>query len=150
MALGAAATLGWAVLTRREALFSARRESYFRRPARPSRPALIVNRWSGDGKAERFGLADAATDAGVRVILLEPGDDIVQLAHEAVDDGADAVGAAGGDGSLGLVAGVALQRGVAFFCGPVGTRNHFALDLVLRRTSRGGLCLSAQRIARTA
>jgi diacylglycerol kinase family enzyme len=94
---------------------------------------LIVNRWSGDGKAERFGLAEAAADAGIRVIMLDSGDDIVKLAHRAVDDGADAVGAAGGDGSLGLVAGVAMERGVPFFCVPVGTRNHFALDLGLDR-----------------
>jgi diacylglycerol kinase family enzyme len=40
---------------------------------------------------------------------------------------------AGGDGSLGLVAGVAAERDVPFFCVPVGTRNHFALDLGLDR-----------------
>jgi diacylglycerol kinase family enzyme len=38
-----------------------------------------------------------------------------------------------GDGSLGLVAGVAIERDVPFFCVPVGTRNHFALDLGLDR-----------------
>jgi len=106
---------------------------YVRRRSRISNPALIINRWSGDGKAERYGLADAARDAGIGVIMLERGDDITQLARDAVDAGADAIGAAGGDGSLGLVAGVAIERDVPFFCVPVGTRNHFALDLGLDR-----------------
>ena len=65
--------------------------------------------------------------------MLQPGDDIVELAANAVDAGADAIGAAGGDGSLGLVARVAIERDVPFFCVPVGTRNHFALDLGLDR-----------------
>lgn len=136
LALLAFAVLGSAigfVLRRRKAAFAGRAEPYVRRAADPSSPALIVNCWSGDGKAERFGLEAAADKAGIRVIMLERGDDIVQLAKDAVDGGADAIGAAGGDGSLGLVAGVALDRDVPFFCVPVGTRNHFALDLGLDR-----------------
>jgi diacylglycerol kinase family enzyme len=112
---------------------AARATPYVRRRAGLDSPALIVNRWSGDGKAERFGLADAARDAGIRVIMLERGDDIAQLARDAIKTGADAIGAAGGDGSLGLVAGVAIEENVPFFCIPVGTRNHFALDLGLDR-----------------
>ena len=65
--------------------------------------------------------------------MLERGDDLVDLANQAIDEGADAIGMAGGDGSLGLVAGVAAERDVPFFCVPVGTRNHFALDLGLDR-----------------
>lgn len=123
-----------AVFVRRQLLaFVKRARPYVRRPASTRSPALIVNRWSGDGKAERFGLADAAERAGIRVIMLERGDDITQLAADAIDAGADAIGAAGGDGSLGLVAGVAIERDVPFFCIPVGTRNHFALDLGLDR-----------------
>ena len=106
---------------------------YIRQSASVRAPTLIINRWSGDGKAERYGLATAATDAGVRVVMLERGDDLTQLAHDAIDAGADAIGMAGGDGSLGLVAAVAIERGVPFFCIPVGTRNHFALDLGLDR-----------------
>jgi len=40
---------------------------------------------------------------------------------------------AGGDGSLALVAQVALERDAAFVCVPFGTRNHFARDLGLDR-----------------
>jgi hypothetical protein len=106
---------------------------YVRNRSAVRSPALIVNRWSGDGRAEWVGLADAARLAGAKVIMLERGDDLAQLAHDAISAGADAVGMAGGDGSLGLVAGVAIERGVPFFCVPVGTRNHFALDLGLDR-----------------
>ena len=108
-------------------------QPYVRRRSRVRHPALIINRWSGDGKAEQFGLAARAQSMGIRTIMLERGDDLAQLAHDAIDDGADAIGMAGGDGSLGLIAGVAVARDVPFFCVPVGTRNHFALDLGLDR-----------------
>jgi diacylglycerol kinase family enzyme len=110
-----------------------RARPYVRKSSSVKSPALIINRWSGDGKAEKCGLADAADKLGVKTIMLERGDDLIQLAHDAISAGADAIGMAGGDGSLGLVAGVAVERGVPFFCVPVGTRNHFALDLGLDR-----------------
>jgi diacylglycerol kinase family enzyme len=47
---------------------------------------------------------------------------------------ADALGMAGGDGSLAAVAAVAMERGVPFACVPYGTRNHFARDLGLDRS----------------
>ena len=40
---------------------------------------------------------------------------------------------AGGDGSLGAVAQVAIERELPFVCVPFGTRNHFARDLGLDR-----------------
>lgn len=110
-----------------------RAKPYVRKSSSVQNPTLIINRWSGGGKADKFGLADAAQKAGVKVVMLERDNDLVQLAHDAISAGADAIGMAGGDGSLGLVAGVAVERGVPFFCIPVGTRNHFALDLGLDR-----------------
>jgi diacylglycerol kinase family enzyme len=65
--------------------------------------------------------------------VLEAGDDPAGLARAAVAGGADAVGVAGGDGSMGLVAAVAVEAGVPFVCVPSGTRNHFAGDLGLDR-----------------
>jgi diacylglycerol kinase family enzyme len=99
----------------------------------PARPWLLVNLRSGGGKAERSGLVDAARARGITVHVLAPGDDPAALARGAVAAGADAVGVAGGDGSLGLVAAVAVSSGVPFVCIPVGTRNHFAGDLGLDR-----------------
>ena len=99
----------------------------------PGRPWLVVNPWSGGGKAGRVGLVEAARARGLRVHVLERGEDLVALAREAVAAGAGAVGVAGGDGSLGLVAKVAVEADVPFVCIPSGTRNHFAGDLGLDR-----------------
>jgi len=62
------------------------------------------------------------------------------LVGEAVARGADAVGVAGGDGSLAVVAAAAQTHCLPFVCIPAGTRNHFALDLgVDRRDLVGAL-----------
>ena len=96
-------------------------------------PWLVVNPWSGAGKARRVGLVEAARARGVRVHVLEAGDDLVGLARAAVAEGASALGVAGGDGSLGLVAKVAVETDLPFVCVPSGTRNHFAGDMGLDR-----------------
>ena len=102
--------------------------------APPDRPWLLVNPNSGGGKAAKVGLVDAARERGVEVHALTPGDNVEALVSAAADAGADAVGVAGGDGSLGTVAAVAMRRRLPFFCVPTGTRNHFAADLGLDRT----------------
>jgi len=100
-------------------------------PKTAERPVLLINPRSGGGTAGRTGLAGAARDLGIDVRELHQGDDLLQLARDAVAGGADALGMAGGDGSLGLVASVALEHGLPFVCIPAGTRNHFARDLGL-------------------
>lgn len=95
--------------------------------------ALLINPLSGDGVAEEVGLEDAARAMGLRVTVLAKGDDVVELAEEAVAAGADVLGMAGGDGSLAQVADVAREAGIPFVCVPAGTRNHFAQDLGLDR-----------------
>ena len=100
---------------------------------RSQHPVLICNLKSGGGKVEKFGLMDLARDAGVEVVLLEPGLDLAQLARDAIARGADALGMAGGDGSQALVASIAIENNVPFVCISAGTRNHFALDLGLNR-----------------
>src|SRR5204863_4964592 len=62
-----------------------------------------------------------------------PGADLGQLVRRALDDGADALAMAGGDGSQAIVATLAAERGVPYACIPAGTRNHFALDLGVDR-----------------
>jgi diacylglycerol kinase family enzyme len=47
--------------------------------------------------------------------------------------GAETLGIAGGDGSLGAVAAAAIETDAAFVCVPFGTRNHFARDVGLDR-----------------
>jgi diacylglycerol kinase family enzyme len=66
----------------------------------------------------------------VAVHALSAGDDVEAVARSAT---ASSIGIAGGDGSLGLVAGVAAERDLPFVCIPFGTRNHFARDLGLDR-----------------
>lgn len=95
--------------------------------------AVIMNLRSGGGKAERFHLEDEARRRGLDPIVLQPGDDLLDLARGAIERGAKVIGVAGGDGTQALVASVAKDADVAVVCIPAGTRNHFALDLGLDR-----------------
>jgi len=97
------------------------------------RGALIMNLKSGGGKAERFHLEDECRARGIEPIILTWGDDLLQLARDAIGRGVDVIGMAGGDGSQALVASVAAERGIPMVVIPAGTRNHFALDLGLDR-----------------
>jgi diacylglycerol kinase family enzyme len=94
---------------------------------------LFFNPKSGGGKAERAGLAEQARDRGIEVIVMRSDQPLATIADEAVARGADALGVAGGDGSLAVVAAAALAHGLPFVCVPAGTRNHFALDLGVDR-----------------
>jgi diacylglycerol kinase family enzyme len=98
-----------------------------------SRPVLLMNPKSGGGKVERFYLVDECKRRGIEPIVLRPGDDLLQLAEEAVTSGADVVGMAGGDGSQALIATVAVKHGIPLVVIPAGTRNHFSLDLGIDR-----------------
>lgn len=99
----------------------------------PRRPVLFVNPRSGDGKAARAGVAERARGKGIEVVVLLTGQDLAALARAAAAAGADALGMAGGDGSLAVVAAVAAAHEIPFVCIPAGTRNHFALDVGVDR-----------------
>jgi diacylglycerol kinase family enzyme len=99
----------------------------------PRRPVLFVNLRSGGGKAARARLVDRARERSIDARVLEPQEDVAALVGEAVAEGADALGVAGGDGSLAVVAAAARAEGLPFVCVPAGTRNHFALDLGVDR-----------------
>jgi diacylglycerol kinase family enzyme len=104
--------------------------------AAPARhPFLIMNPRSGGGKVVRHDLARKARDLGAEVVLLEgPRQiDVAALAQDAVRDGADLLGVAGGDGTQAAVAQVAVEHGLPFVVVAAGTRNHFAMDLGLDR-----------------
>jgi diacylglycerol kinase family enzyme len=99
------------------------------------RPWMIMNPRSGGGKVARFGLKDKAEALGAEVVVLDGPEvvDVGQLAREAVADGADLLGVAGGDGTQALVAGIAAEHDIPLLVISAGTRNHFALDLGLDR-----------------
>ncbi len=106
----------------------------------PQRPVLFINPRSGGGVAARHRIPERAREQGIEAVVLKPGRSLAALAQAAVANGADALGMAGGDGSLAAVAAAAAARGVPFICIPAGTRNHFALDVgVDRRDVPGAL-----------
>jgi diacylglycerol kinase family enzyme len=112
--------------------------------APPQHAFVIMNPRLGGGKVARFGLKDKAEALGAEVALLEgPGTvDVAALARQAVADGADLLGVAGGDGTQALVAGIAAEHDLPFLVISAGTRNHFALDLGLDRDNPAA-CLDA-------
>ncbi len=99
----------------------------------PKRAVLFYNPKSGGGKAERFHVAREARARGVEPVELQLGDDLATLVRDAIENGADALGVAGGDGTQAIVAAIAAERGLPYVCVPAGTRNHFALDLGVDR-----------------
>ncbi|WP_406730478.1 diacylglycerol/lipid kinase family protein [Streptomyces sp. NBC_01794] len=103
--------------------------------SRAARPFLIMNPRSGGGKVERFHLAERARALGAEVVVLDADrrQDVAELARRAVQDGADLLGVAGGDGTQALVARVAAEHDIPFMVISAGTRNHFAMDLGLDR-----------------
>jgi diacylglycerol kinase family enzyme len=115
-------------------------------PAQPpaQHPYLIMNPKSGGGKVEKFDLPRKAEALGAEVFLLGGPEhvDVAEVARKAVDEGADLLGVAGGDGTQALVAGIAAEHGLPFLVISAGTRNHFALDLGLDRENPSA-CLDA-------
>ena len=92
--------------------------------ARALREPEVGRREGGTRRPRRAGAR--ARDRGDRPAARTTGSRA--LVQQAVADGADALGIAGGDGSLAVVAAAALAHGLPFVCVPAGTRNHFALD----------------------
>jgi len=94
---------------------------------------LLLNPHAGSG-SDADALLGRAAALGIETRILGAGEDAAALARDAEPG---ALGAAGGDGTLAKVAGVAIERGLPFVCVPFGTRNHFARDLGLDRDDPG-------------
>jgi diacylglycerol kinase family enzyme len=94
-----------------------------------TRGLLIVNPRAGSGTPTAHDIGREAELLGIDVHVLKPGEDVQRVARSA----SGVLGMAGGDGSLGPVAEVALERDLPFVVVPFGTRNHFARDLGLNR-----------------
>jgi diacylglycerol kinase family enzyme len=142
-------TAAWllAGITARKALTDSRTD--WRMPEYPAQPParhpyLIMNPKSGGGKVEKFDLQRKAEALGAEVFLFGASGpvDVAEVARQAVAQGADLLGVAGGDGTQALVAGIAAEHGIPFVVISAGTRNHFALDLGLDREDPSA-CLGA-------
>src|ERR671937_895477 len=96
----------------------------------PMAGVLLVNPRSGKASPTADELADVARARGIDAHVLQPGEDAAESARRA---DAQALGIAGGDGSLAAVAAVAVERDLRFVCVPFGTRNHFARDIGIDR-----------------
>lgn len=99
----------------------------------PRSAVMFWNPKSGGGKALAADLAHEALARGIKPIELRRDDDLQQLVLAEIADGADALAAAGGDGTQAIIAAVAADNDLPFACIPAGTRNHFALDLGVDR-----------------
>lgn len=93
------------------------------------RPILIINPKSGNGRAIKAGIPDKARELGIEVVITSKNDNIEELARRAADDGADVLGVSGGDGTLGAVAKVAIEKNLPLVILPGGTRCHFTRDV---------------------
>lgn len=95
--------------------------------------AVIFNPAAGRGRVSRAQLkarlSHHAAGAPFRVWATQNADDAALLAARALDEGAQIVAAAGGDGTLGEVAGVVHKRGAVLGVLPLGTGNDFARAL---------------------
>jgi diacylglycerol kinase family enzyme len=89
--------------------------------------SLVVNPRSGGG-VHQAKVRRVARERGLDVREVRADADPSALALAAVDEDAEILGAAGGDGTVSAVAGVAVARDVPLLVVPCGTRNHFAKD----------------------
>ena len=94
--------------------------------------SVIINEQSGGAPRQDTSvqIQDLFTAAGVQVRLerVRHGGDVAARARQAATRG-DTLVAAGGDGTIGTVAGVAVERQAILGVIPTGTLNHFARDV---------------------
>jgi diacylglycerol kinase family enzyme len=124
----------------------------------PLRLRVLVNAGGGsvlgrDGLEPELREAFAHHGLDADICLL-PGAELEAAAREALDQTGpgrhyDAVVAGGGDGTIGLVAGVMADSGRAFGVLPLGTLNHFAKDLGLPQDIDGAVAVIAARQLRS-
>ena len=97
------------------------------------RIAVVLNAGSGRGggrkAAPRLRELFEAAGCTATVVVAHGGRRLRAAAEAAVRDGCEALVGGGGDGTISLVAGIALEAGLPFGVIPIGTLNHFARDV---------------------
>ena len=96
-----------------------------------SKPYLIINPKAGNGRAIKANIKKLAINKNITVIVMKNGENLEFITRKIVNDGADIIGISSGDGSIGVVAKVALEFDIPIVVVPGGTRCHFAKDLGL-------------------
>ena len=96
-----------------------------------TRIAVLINEHSGlnprPDAGEKIQALFAAAGAAARLERVRHGGDLAARARQAAGR-SDVLVAAGGDGTVGSVAGVAVETNATFGVLPLGTLNHFARD----------------------
>ena len=96
------------------------------------RIAAVLNAGSGRGggreAAPRLQELFDAAGCEATVVVAQGGRRLRAAAESAVRGGCEALVGGGGDGTIGLVAGIALKAQLPFGVIPIGTLNHFAKD----------------------
>lgn len=123
-----------------------------RLPPTGSRPSpdgtgvrIVVNPSSGPAWSSAPTEELRAGLPGADIHELRPEDDLTDL---LCDDDLDAIGAAGGDGTLRAVAIIAAERDIPFVAVPAGTLNHLARDLGLQSVDDAVVAVRAGTAAR--
>lgn len=96
---------------------------------------LVVNPASHSGKGHDVLTRVQRDLPDISVIELTADDDVAQVMQRAAA-GAEVLGVAGGDGTVGAAAEAALAAGIPLAVFPAGTFNHFAKALGLDRVHR--------------
>ncbi|HEV7506256.1 MAG TPA: diacylglycerol kinase family protein [Thermoanaerobaculia bacterium] len=112
------------------------------------RVTVLVNRGSGTVKKKKLtaqSLREMFREAGVEAdVRLLPGRQIQEAARDAVKEGTEAVVAGGGDGTIRSVAAVLIGGKVPLGVLPLGTMNHFAVDLKIPNDLAGAVKVIAE------
>ena len=108
---------------------------------------VIVNAAAGRSDSVARAIGAALTDVGIAasVEVCAPAA-LAERLHAAVDDGADVIGVAGGDGTMRSAAQVLAGSAVALAPFPAGTLNHFTQRVGLRSAADTALALAAGRV----
>lgn len=91
---------------------------------------IVVNPRAGKGAARHLPAQLARDLPDAHIVVLRTGDDLVDVLRQTAA-GAEVLGVAGGDGSVGAAAAVAIEHRLPLLVIPAGTLNHFARDLSL-------------------
>jgi diacylglycerol kinase family enzyme/membrane-associated phospholipid phosphatase len=111
-------------------------------PAAPTGEGLVLVMNSAAGTTSDALAASLRADLPDARIVVAGGGDLAAQMREAASS-ATILGVAGGDGSVQLAAGMAVDRGLPLLVIPAGTFNHFATDLGLRSAAEALAALRA-------